>query len=97
MKLKKPDKKATVRKKILPVYESILDKHLYSKLFLKYYLILLKRYFGSKDKDIKSFMVDFHEGIGKMICDMVQFNHLTEKKTAQLAYNIIYIEKVNSK
>ena len=50
MILGKSDKKVTVRKKVVPSYESKLDNLLYSKLFLKYYLLILKINLGSKNK-----------------------------------------------
>lgn len=80
-----------MRKKVLPTYESILNSHLFSKLFLRFYLVVLKKNFGSKDKDRKNIMEDFHNSIGKMICQMIEHGHLTEKKLVQLTYKIIYL------
>lgn len=50
MKLGKKGKKVTIRKKVVPNYESKLDKSLYAKLFLKFYIIVLKKNLASKDK-----------------------------------------------
>lgn len=42
-------------------------------------------------------MVDFHNSIGKMICEMIENNHFNEKKLFQLCYKIIYLEKEDTK
>lgn len=39
-------------------------------------------------------MKEFHYSIGKMILKMIEFNNLSEQETKELAYKIIYIDKI---
>lgn len=32
-----------------------------------------------------------------MICEMIEYNHISDKKLVQLTYKIIYIEKIDTK
>ena len=42
-------KRITLRKKINVEYESKQNLNLFTKIFLHYYIILMKKYFSSKD------------------------------------------------
>lgn len=67
----------TVRKRVHPEYVSTLGKDLYARGYLHYYLILLKRYLISKDERKRKLVNDFHQNIGKMICQMIEYQHLS--------------------
>lgn len=69
---------------------------MFSKLYLIYYLKVLKYNFASKDKARNHLILDFHNSIGKMICEMIEYNHFNDKKLIHLAYKIIYLEKTGS-
>lgn len=94
---KRSEKKMTIRKKIIPEYETMLDRDLFAKLYLIFYLKVLKFNFNSKDKFRYNLVFEFHNSIGKMICDMVEHNHFTDKKLIQLAYKMVYMEKKGEK
>jgi hypothetical protein len=72
-----------------------LDRQLFSKLFLVYYLKIMKINFGCKDHMRNELVTEFHNSVGRMICDMIDHKHFTDHKLAELAYKMIYIEKTS--
>ena len=86
-------KKVTVRKKVVVEYTSCLDKVMYARGYLHFYLILLRKNLTSRDAQKKEIVNSFHKDIGKMICQMIEHDHLSEQKVFQLFYKMVIVDR----
>ena len=86
-------KKVTVRKKVEVNYRSCLDKVLYARGYLHFYLLLLRKHLTSRDKHKRELVNSFHENIGKMICQMIEHKQLEEPKLLQLFFKMVAVDK----
>ena len=86
-------KKVTVRKKVQVNYDSCLDKVLFARGYLHFYLLLLRKHLTSRDAKKKEMVNSFHNNIGKMICQMIEHNHLEESKLLHLFFKMVIVDK----
>ena len=66
---------------------------MYARGYLHFYLVLLKKNLTSRDSRKKEIVNSFHKDIGKMICQMIEHDHLSEQKMLHLFYKMVIVDK----